>query len=98
MIEFRLEQIAALAGATEAAGTSVWDDVWASVAGALGPLVGDVLDAWTGSSLAERSAAYERRHMLFGVALAVRARSLRSVGDMVTTGGTELGRLLARPA
>lgn len=98
MIEFRTDQVAALAGATDNAGASVWDDIWVSVAGALGPLVGDVLDAWTGSSLAERSAAYERRHLLYGVALGVRARSLRTVGDLAVAGGTELGRLLAHRA
>lgn len=93
-LEFDTAQIADLASTTTDH-QNQWDQIWNQVRAQLAGTVDDALDAYTGSSLDERSAAYHARTQSYTAALSAQAQATSTVGQIATETNAAMARAIA---
>lgn len=94
LIEFDTDGIADIAAQTIAR-QQQWDDIWNSVRSRIGTTVAEDLDALTGMSLQDRSAAYAAKTAQYTVSLQAQAQATAKIGDIAAETNLAMARVLS---
>jgi len=94
LIEFDTNGIADIA-AQMIARQQQWDDIWNSVRSRIGATVASDLDALTGLSLEERSAAYAAKTAQYTISLQAQAQATAKIGDIAAETNVAMARVIS---
>lgn len=94
LIAFDTNGIADIAAQTIAR-RQQWDDIWYSVKSRIGATVANDLDAVTGMSLEERSAAYAVKTAQYTIQLQVQAQATAKIGSIAAETNQAMARVIA---
>ena len=94
LIAFDTNGIADIAAQTIAR-QQQWDDIWNSVKSRIGATVASDLDALTGMSLEERSAAYAAKTAQYTIQLHAQAQATAKIGNIAAETNQAMARVIA---
>ncbi|PRZ35217.1 hypothetical protein CLV47_12237 [Antricoccus suffuscus] len=94
LIAFDTNGIADIAAQTIAR-QQQWDDIWSSVKSRIGATVAGDLDALTGMSLEERSAAYAAKTAQYTIQLQAQAQATAKIGSIAAETNQAMARVIA---